>query len=469
MGKSVLIYVIGAFLIFTVAMLTSARIVDAGSQNSINYLSNAKARSICNSMTSILLSRLADSTDLRITEPETMSLLDGTATYTITEVDESGEEEDDDEGEDHEGHEDDDEGEDHEGHEDDDEGEGHEDDDDEGEDHEGHEDDDDEGEDHEGHEDDDDEGEDHEGHEDDDDDEGEDHEGHEDDDEHEGVLGGLIKIYVSAIYNNVTRIQVTYVSLSTNGTIPSSVQSLITARNAVSTSGNLVVDGRNHSSSGSLSEDDGAVAIWTTSSYSQTGNSKVGGTYETISYEPSKPGNSNVIKTFSTFSGGYPDSPDEVFGGSSSGFTEGKLKSIAQSGDGGSQYVTNPSSLHFPLKGITYVELPSGGKWQSTNIEGSGILIVHNASGNSLIKNLNTGTFKGFVVADDIVHVHSSIIGAVFLLSSFPSDGNFIGNGNGSIVFSKDAITKATAIVSNGADNYGFGKTRLLVLNSYER
>ncbi|KAF0139982.1 MAG: hypothetical protein FD122_2883 [Stygiobacter sp.] len=124
MGKSVLIYVIGAFLIFTVAMLTSARIVDAGSQNSINYLSNAKARSICNSMTSILLSRLADSTDLRITEPETMSLLDGTATYTITEVDESGEEEeDDDEGEDHEGHEDDDEGEDHEGHEDDDEGE----------------------------------------------------------------------------------------------------------------------------------------------------------------------------------------------------------------------------------------------------------------------------------------------------------------------------------------------------------
>ncbi|KAF0213892.1 MAG: spore wall protein [Ignavibacteria bacterium] len=457
MGKSVLIYVIGAFLIFTVAMLTSARIVDAGSQNSINYLSNAKARSICNSMTSILLSRLADSTDLRITEPETMSLLDGTATYTITEVDESGEEEeDDDEGEDHEGHEDDDEGEDHEGHEDDDEGE----------DHEGHEDDDD-GEDHEGHEDDDDEGEDHEGHE--DDDEGEDHEGHEDDDEHEGALSGLIKIYVSAIYNNVTRFQVTYVSLSTNGTIPSSVQSLITARNAVSTSGNLVVDGRNHSSSGSLSEDDGALAIWTTSSYSQTGNSKVGGTYETISYAPSKPGNSNVIKTFSTFSGGYPDSPDEVFGGSSSGFTEGKLKSIAQSGDGGSQYVTNPSSLHFPLKGITYVELSSGGKWQSTNIEGSGILIVHNASGNSLIKNLNTGTFKGFVIADDIVHVHSSIIGAVFLLSSFPSDGNFIGNGNGSIVFSKDAITKATAIVSNGADNYGFGKTRLIVLNSYER
>ena len=408
MGKSVLIYVIGAFLIFTVAMLTSARIVDAGSQNSINYLSNAKARSICNSMTSILLSRLADSTDLRITEPETMSLLDGTATYTITEVDESGEEEeDDDEGEDHEGHED--------------------------------------------------------------DDEGEDHEGHEDDDEHEGALSGLIKIYVSAIYNNVTRFQVTYVSLSTNGTIPSSVQSLITARNAVSTSGNLVVDGRNHSSSGSLSEDDGALAIWTTSSYSQTGNSKVGGTYETISYAPSKPGNSNVIKTFSTFSGGYPDSPDEVFGGSSSGFTEGKLKSIAQSGDGGSQYVTNPSSLHFPLKGITYVELSSGGKWQSTNIEGSGILIVHNASGNSLIKNLNTGTFKGFVIADDIVHVHSSIIGAVFLLSSFPSDGNFIGNGNGSIVFSKDAITKATAIVSNGADNYGFGKTRLIVLNSYER
>lgn len=443
MGKSVLIYVIGSFLIFTLAMLTSARIVDAGSQNSINYLSNAKARSICNSMTSILLSRLADSTDLRITEPETMSLLEGSATFTITEVDDD---------EDHDGHEGDDE--DHDGHEDDDE------------DHDGHEDDD---EDHDGHEDDD---EDHDEHEGDD----EDHDGHEDDDEdhdvHEGGdenSVGSIKIYVSASYNDVTRIQVTYVDLTTNGTIPSSVQSLITAHNSVSTSGNLVLDGRNHSSSGSLSEDNGAVAIWTTSSYSQTGNSKVGGTFESANYAPSKPGNSNVIKTFSTFSGGYPDSPDEVFGGSVAGFSEGKLKSLAQSGDGGSQYVTNPSSLHYPLKGITYVELSSGGKWQSTNIEGSGILIVHNSSGNSLIKNLNTGTFKGLIIADDIVHVHSSIIGAIFLLSSSPSDGNFIGNGNGSIVFSKDAITKATAIVSNGADNYGFGKTRLIVLNSYER
>ncbi|MDP2035954.1 MAG: hypothetical protein Q8L04_01115, partial [Ignavibacteria bacterium] len=107
MGKSVLIYVIGSFLIFSLAMLTSARIVDAGSQNSINYLSSAKARSICNSMTSILLSRLADSTDLRITEPETMSLLEGIATYTITEVnasDEDGDGEDHDGDEDHDGH-----------------------------------------------------------------------------------------------------------------------------------------------------------------------------------------------------------------------------------------------------------------------------------------------------------------------------------------------------------------------------
>ena len=461
MGKSVLIYVIGSFLIFSLAMLTSARIVDAGSQNSINYLSSAKARSICNSMTSILLSRLADSTDLRITEPETMSLLEGTATYTITEVNASdedgdedhdghdGDEEDHDGDEDHDGHDDDgedhDSDEDHDGHDD---GEDHDSD----EDHDGHDDD---GEDH-------DSDEDHDGHDDGD-------EGHEGDDESEENFAGSIKIYVTATYNNVTRIQVTYVALSTHGTMPSSVQSLITAHNTVSTSGNLIVDGRNHSSNGSLSENGGAVAIWTTSNYSQTGNSKVGGTFESNNYAPSKPGNINVIKTFSSFSGGYPDSPDEVFGGSAAGFSEGKLKSIAQSGDGGSQYVTNPASLHYPLKGITYVELASGGKWQSTNIEGSGILIVHNSSGNSIIKNLNTGTFKGLIIADDIIHVHSSIIGAIFLLSSSPSEGNFIGNGNGSIVFSSDAITNATAIVSNGTDNYGFGKTRLIVLDSYER
>ncbi len=56
-------------------------------------------------------------------------------------------------------------------------------------------------------------------------------------------------------------------------------------------------------------------------------------------------------------------------GGTSAGFPSGFLKSYAQSGSGGSQYVTNPSSLTYPLTGVTYVEI--SGTWNSANITGS--------------------------------------------------------------------------------------------------
>jgi len=103
--------------------------------------------------------------------------------------------------------------------------------------------------------------------------------------------------------------------------------------------------------------------------------------------------------------------------------------------------VTDPATLTFPLAGITYVELPAGATWQDVDFdESSGILVVHNAGRNALIKNLNDGTFRGLIIADDIVHIHAKIIGAIVSLTELPSEGNVIGNGSGDVLFSREAL-----------------------------
>ncbi|MCK9426965.1 MAG: hypothetical protein M0Q21_13095 [Ignavibacteriaceae bacterium] len=465
MGRSVIIYVMGTFIILSVALLNANRNVDSAGTQSIHYMSDAKVRNICNSMTSVLLSRIADSTSLRIETPVTTTFMGGTVTYQVTSVSSIGNSSNDD----HDGeHGDDDGGDDH------------------GDDHSANfnsstfsqnnrlysasllgaftffnssfDSDDDHGGDDDGGEDD------HEG-----DDDGEDD--HDSDDDSDGT--DTLQIVVSATLSNSTKTLTTYVAINSpaSTTIPTAVQAGISTRNAVATSGNMTIDGRNHDLNGALISGSGTYGIWTTSTINQSGSSDIGGTYSGTDYAPSHPANANAKKSSGTYpSGSFPDTPDKVLGGSSAGFSEGTLKNIAISHADGSQYVTNPSSLTSPLAGVTYVELSSGGTWQSMNISGTGILIVHNTAGNAIMKNLNSGTFKGIIIADDIIHVHTSIIGAVIGLSASPSEGNSLGNGNGSIKYSKEAINQALDVVSSGSaeENYGFGKSRLSIIGWYE-
>ncbi|MCZ6676885.1 MAG: hypothetical protein O7E52_06510 [Candidatus Poribacteria bacterium] len=88
---------------------------------------------------------------------------------------------------------------------------------------------------------------------------------------------------------------------------------------------------------------------------------------------------------------------------------------------------------------------PSPSIWQSIEFgDSEGILIVHNSTTNTVMKNLNGGTFTGLIIADDIVHIHNNIIGMVYVLTPTPSSGNCIGNGNGSVLYSNQAISNAT-------------------------
>ncbi len=238
-----------------------------------------------------------------------------------------------------------------------------------------------------------------------------------------------------------------------SGFIPPALKAAITTNNPVKTLGNLTIDGRDHTSGGTLVGSAGTLGIWTTQSLSQSGSSTIGGTANGTDYVPAKPGNANIITTGQTWPGGYPGSPDSVLGGPDKGFSEGTLKAMAQSGIGGSQYTTNPSTLTRPFQGVTYVELQSGGLWQSMDISGSGILIVHNSAKNAGMKNLNSGTFTGLVIADDVVHIHTNIIGGLIGLSPNPSEGNTIGNGSGVVLYSTEAIIAATGNAGNNSGN----------------
>jgi hypothetical protein len=220
-------------------------------------------------------------------------------------------------------------------------------------------------------------------------------------------------------------------------------RAVVMAAGPVKTLGALVVDGRDHNLSEAFIPHSGVLGVSTEQTFQQSGASKVGGTAGGADYCPSKPGNPAVIETSANWSaqGGFPNTPDKVVG-----LPEGTLLAIAQSGVNGSQYVTDAASLSFPLSGVTYVEIPSGGEWVAVHFSDStGILVVHNASTDAVIKNLNTGSFQGLLIADDIVHIHCTILGAVVNLSAAPSSGNCIGNGSGDVLYSSEAIAAALA------------------------
>src|ERR1041384_878897 len=235
--------------------------------------------------------------------------------------------------------------------------------------------------------------------------------------------------------------------------IPPPVKGLVTLNGINNINGGIVLDAEDHDpNSLVVNPGKGSYAIWTTGSSFTIGSSsgKVGGTAAGIDFVASNPANPAVVLLNQIMLGGYPTTPDSAMGGATYGYTEGMMKSIAQSGVAGSQYVTDPAKLKSPLNGVTYVEMPAGSAvWNSATINGAGVLIVHNSAGNSLFKGAN-GTFSGLLIADDITLMHCQMWGAVIGLTTAPQ-GNVMGNGSANVYYSRKAILNAAAMLSNGS------------------
>ncbi len=261
-------------------------------------------------------------------------------------------------------------------------------------------------------------------------------------------IGGQNYVNVEATgeYYGETKTIFVLVKPEVLGFIPDAIRGGVTANSDVTTRGDLLIAGREHTIDGALIPNSGTFGVSTVGSYDQGGGTEIGGTAGGIDYPPASPGDPEVIEEYADWgTDGFPDTPDEVMGGPSNGYPEGTLKLIAMSGFNGSQWVTNPDDLSLPLSGVTYVELPPGGEWKPADFAGGskGILVVHNTIGNARIANTKGSIFKGLIIADDIEHIHEDIIGAIVSLTTSPT-GNCIGNGKGDILYSSEAIMQAT-------------------------
>jgi len=255
-----------------------------------------------------------------------------------------------------------------------------------------------------------------------------------------------------------------------SGFVPNPVRAALTANGPLDrTISNMVIDGRDHDINGNLIANNGVYGVSTSLSFVNVGGADIGGTDpDGIDYPPTFPEDPNIIEENFDWGGQFPTSPDVVLG-----LEEGTLKQIAQSGEGGSQYVTNPDHLKYPLRGVTYVEIPPGSKWRKGRIlqESSGILIFHNSEGNAAIDDLssnNKAPFRGLIIADYFFHIHLDVIGGIILLSpDLETSRKCSGNKDKKILFSREALIDVTGMIGDPGERTGW-RGRLPILGWYE-
>jgi hypothetical protein len=226
----------------------------------------------------------------------------------------------------------------------------------------------------------------------------------------------------------------------------------------------MLIDGRDHDKFGDLIPNNGTYAVVTTHEYSQSGSVDLAGTTaEGLDLGPVHVGWEPIVLENYVWEEGYPQTPEEVLGGEEYGFPPDFFRTVAMSGRNGSQYVTDPDNLTLPLRGVTYVELPSGEQWNSARLGdfSEGLLIVHNSAKNARMSNVTTELFKGLIIADDMYHIHGEFLGAIFVLAENPLAGNCIGNGTADLLYSKEVLEDVIAGIE-------LNKVNITVLNYWE-
>ncbi len=203
--------------------------------------------------------------------------------------------------------------------------------------------------------------------------------------------------------------------------IPPGVHGAITAQSNVSSTGSIVIDGRDHTITGALNGAPGTYGISTSGDYTQSGSSLVGGG----GIAPANPADTSSYQENAAPTGSLPW---EILGVTEAWFN---ANIPAQS-------VAPPQNN----SGVYYYDPGPNNSWIGVNFGvSSGILIVHNSTNNAVMKNL-TGTFVGLIITDAVEHVtgNALIIGA---LVTTTQAGNAMGNGNAQILYSSQALVNA--------------------------
>ena len=287
----------------------------------------------------------------------------------------------------------------------------------------------------------------------------------------------LIEIRVDANFNGISKTIVTYAELKNEGWVPPSVRGAWTVdANLNNTISDMNIDGRNHDLNLNIIPASGVSGVSTSTEFTNNENAAIGGTHNGIDYPMAFPEAPEVIEENYNWEGGFPLSPDEMLG-----FPEGTLKTIAQSGEHGSQYLLNPAHDHstilgltYPLSGVTYIEVTNGLEYelQLEQNGNSGIVVVHNSDRTSRLIGVkydagtSDGLLTGLLITDYSFHHHLDILGGVVQLSpNLEESKSCNGNADHWVYYSSEAIMNATEIaaeISGELSNlgYGFGEKR---------
>lgn len=242
-------------------------------------------------------------------------------------------------------------------------------------------------------------------------------------------------------------------------TIPHAVQAVLTTPHNVTQKGGFELDGRDHDRNGThKSGCKGTKAVWTERDCQYTSGTRFHGEGDDGNEHDDCDTDTTLVERGRSYPGGYPRTPDAILSTCGHRFDEGTLKKVARSCSGGSQYVTDPNMLTYPLRGVTYVDLPPGGIWNVARVTGSGLLIVHNDSRDACMKDANGGPFTGLVISDEVRNINTTVVGAV--ISCGNNDNDDTASGSGQLLFSRDAIRAATSQAVHGScANKGSART----------
>jgi len=300
----------------------------------------------------------------------------------------------------------------------------------------------------------------------------------------------LVKITVNAEFNGVEKTITSYVGNPTEGWVPPVIRGAWTANaNINNTISDMYIDGRDHDLNLNIIPTTGTYGVSTSTTFTNVENAAIGGTNNKIDYPMTYPEVPEVIEENYDWGENFPETPDEILG-----WPEGTLKTAAQSGEFGSQYLYNPGKvkigkkwfidgLTYPLSGVTYIEMTNSSavELMLEQTGNSGIIVIHrDGEGDAKISGIkydagtSDGLFTGLLVTDYSFHHHIDILGAVLMLSpNLETEKNCNGNADHWVKYSSEVIESSTKIAAEitglmGTVGYGFGKKRLPVKYVYE-
>ena len=91
MGKAILIILLSSGLMFSIVSLNTNKILEQATSKAVDHHSKIRARNIANSMVGIVLSKLSDDNDYRVSNIISKNLLDGLVKYKVTDKNFAGE------------------------------------------------------------------------------------------------------------------------------------------------------------------------------------------------------------------------------------------------------------------------------------------------------------------------------------------------------------------------------------------